>query len=91
MPDGAKAQRVYLSLREDISTRVYTPGQNLPGEIKLASEFEVSRVTVRRALDALCAEGLVERRAGSGNVICNNSPIDAPVAMNFNTLMPQVA
>lgn len=91
MPEGAKAQRVYLSLREDISKRVYTPGQNLPGEIKLANAFEVSRVTVRRALDSLCADGLVERRAGSGNVICNNAPIDAPVAMNFNTLMPQVA
>lgn len=91
MPEGAKAQRVYLSLREDISTRVYGPGQNLPGEIKLANAFDVSRVTVRRALDALCADGLVERRAGSGNVICNNSPTDAPVALNFNTLMPQVA
>lgn len=91
IPEGAKAQRVYLSLREDISARVYVAGQRLPGEIKLASAFEVSRVTVRRAIDALCADGLVERRAGSGNVICNNAPNDAPVAMNFNTLMPQVA
>lgn len=91
MPEGAKAQRVYLSLREDISNRVYSPGQNLPGEIKLAYAFEVSRVTVRRALDALCADGLVERRAGSGNVICNTPAADAPVAMDFNTLMPQVA
>ena len=90
MPEGAKAQRVYLSLREDINSRVYTPGQNLPGEVKLASAFEVSRVTVRRALDALCADGLVERRAGSGNVICNNVPVDTPLAMNFSTLMPQV-
>ncbi len=91
MPEGAKAQRVYLSLREDISNGVYTLGQNLPGEVKLASVFEVSRVTVRRALHALCADGLVERRAGSGNVVCNSPSLNAPVAMNFNTLMPQVA
>lgn len=91
VPDGAKAQRVYLSLREDIASHVYTSGQTLPGEIKLASSFDVSRVTVRRALDALCDDGLIERRAGSGTVISDKSATEIPVAMNFNTLMPQLA
>ncbi len=91
IPEGAKAQRVYLSLSEDIGTRVYPAGKNLPSEIKLASAFEVSRVTVRRALDALCADGLVERRAGSGTVVRNIAPVDMPAALNFNTLMPQLA
>jgi len=90
-PAGAKAQRVYLSLREDIQSHVYAPGQSLPSENKLTQAFEVSRVTVRRALAALCADGLIERRAGSGTVVCRKASINAPVTLNINTLMPQLA
>lgn len=91
IPDGAKAQRVYLSLREGINSRLYSVGQNLPSEHKLAQSFEVSRVTVRRALAALCADGLIERRAGSGNVVCDNTATATPASMDLNTLMPQLA
>ncbi|MEM6988519.1 MAG: GntR family transcriptional regulator [Pseudomonadota bacterium] len=91
IPEGAKAQRVYLTLREDISAGVYATGQTLPGEQKLASTFDVSRVTVRRALAALCEAGLIERRAGAGTVVCGQRSDDDRVAMDVNTLMPQLA
>lgn len=91
LPDGVKAQRVYLSLRDQINSRSYAAGQNLPSEHKLAHSFEVSRVTVRRALAALSEDGLIERRAGSGNVVSNRTPAGTPVAMDLNTLMPQLA
>lgn len=63
-------------------------GEFLPGEPRLAETFGVSRVTVRRALDALAADGLIERRAGSGTVV--RSKTSQPVAMDFTTLMPQL-
>ncbi len=91
LPEGAKAQRVYLALREDIVNLTYPPGQTLPGEQKLAKTFAVSRVTVRRALEALCADGLVEKQASIGTVVKALQSNDNRVAMDFSTLMPQVA
>jgi GntR family transcriptional regulator len=90
LPEGAKAQRVYLSLRDQITGGALSNGDSLPGEQRLAETFGVSRVTVRRALDALAGTGLIERRAGSGTTVRNGQGEDKPVAMNFTTLMPQL-
>ena len=40
------------------------PGQKLPSERALAEEFDVSRPTVREAIQKLEARGLVQRRHG---------------------------
>lgn len=90
-PEGAKAQRVYLSLRDDIVNGSRLPGTYLPGEQKLAESYGVSRVTIRRALNDLCREGLLKRQAGSGTLVCDTRPTSPPVSMDFSTLMPQVA
>lgn len=44
-------------------------GSRLPSEKELAAEFEVSRMTVRQALDALSAESRVERVPGVGTFV----------------------
>src|SRR5439155_5655496 len=44
----------------------YPVGDRLPAERELAIEFDVSRPTVREAVIALEAQGLVEVRVGSG-------------------------
>jgi len=41
-------------------------GHELGSEVALAKEFGVSRMTARKAVDALVSEGLLERRAGIG-------------------------
>jgi GntR family transcriptional regulator len=89
LPEGGKARRVYLQLKEEIARGQHAEGQLLPGEQKLAAALEVSRVTVRRALDALEADGLVERRPGSGTRVCGTGPRPA-MAADFTTLIPQV-
>ena len=70
LPEGGKARRVYLHLHEEIMRGIYAAGAVLPGEQKLAVTLDVSRVTVRRALDALEGDGLISRRAGSGTTVC---------------------
>lgn len=90
LPEGAKARRVALSLRDQITGGALTDGDSLPGEQKLAETFGVSRVTVRRALDTLAESGLIERRAGSGTIVRSMRAAEKPVAMNFTTLMPQL-
>jgi GntR family transcriptional regulator len=61
-----KYHRVYLVLREQLAEGRFARG--LPGELHLMKEFGVARVTVRRALERLAAEGLIERAAGRGTV-----------------------
>lgn len=90
LPEGAKARQVYLSLSDQISSGRLSDGENLPGEQRLAESFGVSRVTVRRALEALSDAGLVEKRAGSGTTVRANGLAGKSAAMDFNTLMPQL-
>jgi GntR family transcriptional regulator len=57
-------QQIAQTLRERIAT--VGPGHVLPSESELSAEFGVSRVTVRRALETLRDERLVESRQGFG-------------------------
>ena len=58
--------RIYLVIREQLAEGRYPPSTPLPGELKLAQDFGVSRVTVRAALDRLAEEYLIVRYRGRG-------------------------
>jgi GntR family transcriptional regulator len=62
-------QQLQRALRNAIEGQLLSPEDALPGERDLAAAFNVSRVTVRKALDGLVADGLLMRRQGSGNFI----------------------
>lgn len=56
----------YLVIRQRLLEGVYPLHQPIPTEEEIRKEFAVSRVTIRRALAELEAEGLIRRRRGSG-------------------------
>ncbi|QFT58935.1 HTH-type transcriptional repressor YvoA [Sulfitobacter sp. THAF37] len=60
----------YIRLRDTFTARIargeWTPDAPIPSEARLANEFDVSIGTVRKAVDGLVEEGLLERRQGSG-------------------------
>ena len=56
-------------LREEISSGLYNPSGKLPSEAELRKRFDVSRVTVRLALDKLTEENIVERKQGKGTFV----------------------
>jgi GntR family transcriptional regulator len=58
--------RVYTTLRQQLVDGLFEAGQPLPSEPKLARFHSVGRVTLRRALQQLEAEGLILRRPGAG-------------------------
>lgn len=60
------------SLREDIASGRYRPGDKLPTEADLAARFGVNRHTVRHGLKALAADGLVLSRRGAGVFVAAN-------------------
>ena len=59
-----KYHQIYLVLREQLDEGGFADG--LPGELALMQQFAVARVTVRRALEQLAAEGLIAREPGRG-------------------------
>ncbi|MCY1164992.1 HTH-type transcriptional repressor DasR [compost metagenome] len=59
-----KYHRIYLVLREQLGEGRFVDG--LPGELALMAQFGVARVTIRRALEQLAAEGLISREPGRG-------------------------
>ena len=61
-----KYHQVYLVLREQLAEGRFAQG--VPGEMQLMKDFGVARVTVRKALERLVADGLIERSAGRGTV-----------------------
>jgi GntR family transcriptional regulator len=62
-------RQLQRSLREAIQNRVLGPDDALPAERDLAEELGISRITVRKALDGLVAEGLLTRRQGAGTFV----------------------
>lgn len=57
----------YLDVADALRARIAAGDLGpLPSEAELGAEFDVSRVTVRRALEALRDEGLVTSRRGAG-------------------------
>ena len=60
---------LYSQIREALAKEIqdfFKSGDSLPPENDLAQRFGVNRHTLRRAIDELVADGLVERRHGRG-------------------------
>jgi GntR family transcriptional regulator len=58
--------QVYVVLRQQIEEGVYHGEKPIPSEHELSQTFQVSRITIRRALDRLKQEGFVSRSRGRG-------------------------
>ncbi len=71
------------SLISSIAAGTYAVGTNLPSENELAESFEVSRGTVRMALDRLLGLGLISRRKRAGTRVEARHP---PVANYQHTI-----
>ncbi len=78
-----KAHRLYLLLREQILNGEVEVDARLPSEPALAQEHGVSRVTVRRALDRLAGDGMIERRPGAGTFV-SGGMASMPVVADFS-------
>jgi GntR family transcriptional regulator len=62
-------QQVYEILRTAILTGEWKVGELIPPEPVLMKELQVSRTTLRQAVDLLCREGLLEKKQGKGTFV----------------------
>ena len=74
-PDGGPR---YVQLRqrliEGVDQGILKAGASLPPEREIATITEMSRVTVRKAIQALVEEGVIVQRQGSGSFIASSTP-----------------
>jgi GntR family histidine utilization transcriptional repressor len=68
-------ETVKTSIEQRIAAGGWQPGVRLPSERELVQEFGCARMTVHRALRELEAQGLIERRQGSGSYVAELHPI----------------
>ncbi len=64
-----KHQTIARALAREIHSGALEPGSRLPGEHALTQRFQVSRTTVRQALDELGRQGLISTHAGVGSFV----------------------
>ena len=87
--DKNSAIPLYYQIKEkilsDIHEGKYQIGQQLPPEMELAEEFNVSRPTVRQAINELVFENILWRERGRGTFI--NKPM---IKSNLEILTPFV-
>ncbi len=67
--DVAVYKQLAAILRRDILTGRLKPGHRLPSETSLQQQYGLARLTVRRAVAMLRAEGLAELSTGHGVVV----------------------
>ncbi len=64
---------LYFQVEEDLRKRIergdFKPGDLLPSERELIEMYNVSRLTVRRAVEALVEQGLLVKKQGKGTFI----------------------
>lgn len=79
-PGLALHRQVFLALRDQVLQGIYPPGAVLPNEEELCAMFGVSRITLRRAVGDLEAQGLLQRRHGRGTFVNATLPGTRPDA-----------
>lgn len=62
-------KKVYQDLKDRIQNGEYLRDALLPSEREIGETYQVDRTTVRKALQLLVDDGLVEKRAGKGTVV----------------------
>ena len=91
MPVRSKSLVVQIVeiLVKRIADGIYTPESQFPPENQLATEFNVSRATIRSAVGVLADRRLVVRRHGVGTFVAARNQLKNPlhVAENFDTMI----
>ena len=69
----SKYERIANILRERIAQGVYPVDSLLPTQTELSTEFNASRMTIKKAVDILTIEGLIYSKQGNGTKVLDSS------------------
>ena len=66
---------IYNDIKNDILNDVYKVGSLLPTEQVLSLKYDVNRSTLRKAMQMLADEGLIEKCPGKGTIVLSSVPV----------------
>jgi GntR family transcriptional regulator, trehalose operon transcriptional repressor len=75
-----KYLNIYNDLVKKIQSNIWSIGELLPSENELASQYETSRETIRKALDLLSQNGYIQKIQGKGSMIIDRNKFSFPVS-----------
>lgn len=61
--------KIHDQIKKEIEEGKWQVGDRLPSERELSETFDVSRMTLRQAIQTLADEGILERKIGSGTYV----------------------
>lgn len=70
-------EQLYETIKEQILNGHYRPGDRITSELQLCAEYNISRVTVRSAIQQLVNEGLLIRKHGKGTFVKESETIES--------------
>ncbi|WP_328935342.1 MULTISPECIES: GntR family transcriptional regulator [unclassified Streptomyces] len=75
--------KVAAQLLGELHDGTIPPGERLPGERHLAEHFQVSRETIRQALEVLRRDGLVSTDRRGSHATLSGHPVENPSSLTF--------
>ncbi len=85
MKDGRTSDKVLEKIQEKIFSGEWKPGQKIMSETKLSEELDVSRVSVREAIEKLATLNIVSKKQGGGTFVNELGP-----SVYLNSLLPML-
>ena len=73
-------------IKNQIDQGIYKPGQQIPTEDYFCEKYEISRVTVRKAIAILSEDGTVVKQQGKGTFVTMSNIVESPKAHGSFTL-----
>ena len=62
-------EQVKTDISEKIRSGAYAAGHKIPTELELVEQYNVSRITIRRAIEDLCKDGVLVKHQGKGTFV----------------------
>lgn len=85
MEKSRTSDRVFNEIKNRIISGEWTPGMKIASESQLAQEFDVSRVSVREAIEKLVAFDVLTKKQGGGTFV---NELNSSVYLN--SLIPMI-
>lgn len=64
--------QIHNEIRKEIESGKWAVGERIPSERQLSQDFDVSRMTLRQAIQTLVDEGILQRQVGSGTYVSSS-------------------
>lgn len=78
-------KQISIQIEKAIKDGIFKVGEKIPSEPELVKNFEVSRNTIREAIQSLIQAGVLESRQGNGTYVLTNDIFEANILTRLSS------